>query len=460
MAGIGFSLRKMMARETLSGTARTYLYAAMISSGPLVLSIFGILIVGLLSLPIVDHQQSIIQFQVSVTYLIALSLILTGPLQLLFTRFVSDRIFEKRFDLVFSNYNGVTVATTGVSGLLAYGAVAFGFPHAPLCYRILMSLGFVILSNVWIAVIFLSSVKQYRQILLVFAVAYGCTVMFSMGLSRYGLTGLLAGFVLGQAILLMGMTTLIYRHYSSDTFICFDVFNRRYTYPSLAAVGLLFNLGVWLDKFMFWYMPGTGAPVIGPLHASVIYDLPTFLAYLCVMPGMATFLVRIETDFVEYYEAFYDAVRSDATLQYINSMRDMMVNSVRAGLYEIIKVQTVVLLLVLAWGERALAALKISVLYMPLLLIDVVSASLQVLFLGLLNVFFYLDGRRTVLQLTAAFVILNGAFTAITLRIGPNAYGYGFALSLLAVVGAAVILLDRRFASLEYETYMLGNQSG
>ncbi|TAL97482.1 MAG: histidine kinase [Paraburkholderia sp.] len=457
MAGIGFELRKILRRETLTGVARAYAYAGLISSGPLILSIFGILIIGVLSLAFVIPKYAIVQFQVSVTYIIALSLILTGPLQLSFTRFISDRLFEKRDDLVLSNYNGVVLVSTIVSGVCGFIAMACLFRAEPLLYRLLMVAGFVVVSNIWIAVIFLSSVKQYRQILLVFLVGYTCTVAFALLLNRQGLVGLLGGFVAGHLVLLAGLSGLIYRDYRSTRFISFEVFQRRFAYPSLAVVGLLFNLGVWLDKFMFWYAPGTGTQVIGPLHASVIYDIPVFIAYLCVMPGMATFLVRIEADFVEYYDAFYDAVRSGATLHHINEMRDMMVGSVRTGLYEIIKVQAVVLLLIVAFGAGILEALHISTLYLPLLIIDVISASLQVLLLGLLNVFFYLDGRRIVLKLTAAFVVLNGVFTGITLRLGPDSYGYGFALALLAVVIAAVTVLDRKFASLEYETYMLRN---
>jgi uncharacterized membrane protein len=455
MAGIGFELRKILRRETLTGVARAYAYAGLISSGPLILSIFGILIIGVLSLASVIPKFAIVEFQVSVTYIIALSLILTGPLQLSFTRFISDRLFEKRADLVLSNYNGVVLVSTIASGLLGFIAMAVAFRAEPLVYQLLMIAGFVVVSNVWIAVIFLSSVKQYRQILFVFLIGYACTVAFALLLNGQGLVGLLGGFVAGHLVLLGGLSGLIYRDYQSTRFISFEVFRKRFAYPSLALVGLLFNLGVWLDKFMFWYAPGTGSKVIGPLHASVIYDIPVFIAYVCVMPGMATFLVRIEADFVEYYDAFFDAVRNGATLRHINDMRDMMVGSVRTGLYEIIKVQAIVLLLIVAFGQRLLEALHISALYMPLLIVDVVSASLQVLLLGLLNVFFYLDGRRIVLKLTAAFVVLNGLFTGITLWLGPASYGYGFALALLVVVIAAVTVLDRKFASLEYETYML-----
>ncbi|MFC0695846.1 exopolysaccharide Pel transporter PelG, partial [Paraburkholderia humisilvae] len=167
-------------------------------------------------------------------------------------------LFEKRDDLVLSNYNGVVLISTAASGLLGFLAVWLGFGGEPLFYRMLMVAGFVVVSNIWIAVIFLSSVKQYRQILAVFFVGYGCTVAFALMLNRHGIAGLLGGFVAGHIVLLAGLSGLIYRNYRSERFISFEVLQRRFAYPSLALAGLLFNLGVWLDKFMFWYAPGTG----------------------------------------------------------------------------------------------------------------------------------------------------------------------------------------------------------
>ncbi|AKJ68082.1 hypothetical protein PATSB16_20020 [Pandoraea thiooxydans] len=455
MAGIGFELRKILKRDSLTGTLTAYGYAGIISAGPLVLSILGILLIGLLSLSTVEPPVRIVQFQISVTYLMAVSLIVTGALQLSFTRFISDRLFERRPDRVLPNYNAVALVTTVVTGVLGLGLALTAFRHESTLYRLLMLAGFVIISNIWIGVIFLTSVKQYRAILAIFFVGYLTTVIFAVALNRYGLEGLMGGFVIGHLILLIGLGSLIHRNYRSDDYLSWEVFDRRFAYPSLMFVGLLFNLGVWLDKFMFWFSPATGQVVIGPLHASLIYDLPVFISYLCVIPGMAVFLLRIETDFVEYYDAYYDAIRNGGTLKYIQDMRDMMVRSVRTGLYEILKIQALVTLLIFAFGDKLLRLLGISTLYLPLLHIDVISASLQVLFLGALNIFFYLDRRRVVLGLTAVFVLLSGLFTWITLEMGPNTYGYGYAGALLVVILLSVDMLDRRFASLEYDTYML-----
>lgn len=454
MAGIGFELRKILQRDSFSSTLWAYAYAGINSAGPLILSIVGILLIGLISLPMVDQPIRIVQFQVSITYLIAASLIVTGALQLSFTRFISDRLFERRPDKVLPSYNAVTLVTTVLTGLLGLALAVTVFKNESIAYRMLMLMGFVILSNVWIGVIFLASIKQYKIILMAFFVGYALTVVFAVLLNGLGLEGLLGGFVLGHLVLLASLVGLIYRHYRSDQYISWDVFDQRFAYPSLIFVGLLFNLGVWLDKFMFWFS-ATGQTVIGPLRASVIYDIPVFIAYLCIIPGMAVFLLRLETDFIRHYDGFYQAIRTGGTLNQIQERRNRMVRSAKTGLYEILKIQAVVVLLIFAFGDKLLRLIGISTLYLPLLQIDVIAASLQVLFLGILNFFFYLDSRRIVLILTAVFVVLNGIFTWVTLILGPDTYGYGFAVALLVVVLAGTYLLNERLESLEYQTYML-----
>ena len=46
MAGIGFELRKLMRRDSFWGLLRAYGYAGLISSGPWVLSILGVMGIG------------------------------------------------------------------------------------------------------------------------------------------------------------------------------------------------------------------------------------------------------------------------------------------------------------------------------------------------------------------------------------------------------------------------------
>jgi hypothetical protein len=146
------------------------------------------------------------------------------------------------------------------------------------------------MAAIWVATVFLTGLKHYRAILLIFLLGYGATMVLALFFRRYlGMEGLLLGFVIGHFLLLAGMVWLVYRNYHSNRFIAFDIWEKGAMYHSLMATGFMFNLGVWIDKLIFWYYPGTGQHVIGPLNASVIYDFPIFLSYLTVIPGMACF---------------------------------------------------------------------------------------------------------------------------------------------------------------------------
>ena len=455
MAGIGFEIRKLLRKESYTGLLQAYAYAGIISSGPWVLSIVGILVIGLMSATVVVPNVLITQFQVSVTYLMLSSLIFTGAVQLGFTRFIADRLFEKKDEVVLPNFNGVLLAVMASGGVLALLALVLLFPEQSDIYRVLMLAGFVVLCGIWVATIFLSGMKLYKQIVQLFALGYAITVVAAYALRPLGMEGLLFGFVLGHFVLFTGMILMTLRHYPSSRFISFDFARRGAMFPTLIATGFVYNLGIWADKLLFWFNPDTSQAVIGPLRASLIYDMPIFLAYLAIIPGMAVFLVRIETDFVEYYTKFYDAVRDGGSLDYIEHMRDEMVFTIRQGIYEIVKIQAMAVLAVFVAGPALLDVFGISRLYLPLLYVDVVAAGLQVVLLGVLNVFFYLDKRAEVLLLTSLFLVLNVALTAMTQLAGAPFYGYGFALALLATVLAAMLLLDGKLQRLEYETFML-----
>jgi uncharacterized membrane protein len=456
MAGIGFELRKLLKKQTYGGLLQAYAYAGIISSGPWVLSIIGIMLIGIFSIGSIAPKAAVAQFQVSVTYLFLISLIGTGIVQLSFTRFVADHIFAKDEAAILPNFNGLILLSIGLSLVLGLPFVAFLFPGQSVLYRLLFAMGLGVMSAIWIATVFLTGLKHYKAIVLIFFLGYAATLGLALIFRHVmGMEGLMFGFVLGHYLLLMGMVWLIYRNYGSDRFIAFDIWKPGAMYTSLMAAGFLFNLGAWVDKLMFWYYPSTGQQVIGPLNSSVIYDFPIFLSYLSVIPGMAIFLVRIETDFVEYYVKFYDAVREGATLDYIERMRNHMVYHVQRGLFDIAKIQSIAVLVTFALGGSLLAALGISSLYLPLLYVDVVGAALQVVLLGILNILFYLDQRRSVVVLTATLPLANIVFTAISLRLGAQWFGYGFALAMLTTVLMGIWMLNRKLEVLEYETFML-----
>ena len=456
MAGIGFELRHLLRKNTLFSLVQTYVYASVIGSGPWVFSIVGILLMGLLSVGLVVPPYLVTQFQTSVTYLVAFSLMWTGLAQLAFTRFISDRLFEKRHDLVLPNLHGLLLLVLGSAGVWGVLACFTVFSGQTLLYRILMLAGFALLCGVWILTVMLSGMKRYKAITLLFGGTYTLIVLLALFLRYYGLEGLLASFVIGHLLMFAGMWVLVLQEFNPEhRIIAFDFLRPSWLYVTLILTGFLYNLGIWADKLMFWFHPDTSQVIIGGLRASLIYDIPVFLSYLSIIPGMAVFLVRIETDFVEYYDKFFNAVRDGGSLEYIESMRNEMVYAIQNGLAEIAKIQTLAVLITFVAGPTILRWLSISELYLPLLHVQVVGAALQVGLMAVLNIFFYLDQRRIVVGLCAQLVVLNVIFTGISLQMNAAFYGYGFALAMLITVCTGLLLLSRELGRLEYKTFML-----
>jgi len=453
MAGIGFEIRKILKKNTLLSVFEAYSYAGLIGSGPWLLSIIALMLIGILSLGIVLPKVLIIQFLTLVTYMMAASLILTGGLQLMLTRFIADLFFTKDNGLVLPNLLGAQLITT--IGALLVGLAVWPFLPLPIMTKVIILGAFISLCNQWLGAIFLSGMKEYRLILVTMLSGYAFMVLLAYLLRDWQLDGLFFAFFAGEALLFFSFLFMIIRRYPGEKLISFDFLSNKKVYYSLFLCGLFYNIAVWADKIIFWYSPSTSIQIIGTLRASPIYDLPIFLAYLSIIPGMAVFLVRMETDFVEEYDRFYSAIRDGSTLQEIYHLKDNMIRTARSGLYDIFKIQGITVACLLLWGEQILTFIGIDPNYKTLLFIDVVGVGVQVIFLSILNILFYLDKRSTVLFLAGLFLVINVVLTLLSIALGPQFYGYGFALATIISSVIGLFWLSKQFEDLEYETFML-----
>ena len=202
MAGIGFQLRKILRAETFSGAIRAYGYAAVISSGPWLLSIGILAVLGLFLVgSAAESVRSL--FFVSVTHVIAFSLILTGPLQLVLTRYASDQLFLKKGEEVFSSFVSSLLfvsLVTLVPGVLLFGVFGYGGPVE----RVSTVFLFILISNIWVGNCYAAALKDYRNLVLSYAAGYSasffCAMWFS---SRFGEEWIMTGMVAGQLLLFL-----------------------------------------------------------------------------------------------------------------------------------------------------------------------------------------------------------------------------------------------------------------
>lgn len=456
MAGIGFELRKILREDRLLSLGKVYGYSAILSSGPWVISIVAIILVGFINLSNFGEVKDAFRFQVVITYAIALasSLIITGILQLPFTRYIADLIFKNREDEILPSYFGAIFLSWSLGLIFIVPFFIFLFYGMHASFIIGTILTFLILCGVWISSILAASLKYYTQVVWAYLLAYSFIVVLSYAHGN-SIEMLVYIFFTGNAILFVILMSLIIKSYPSTIFMKINFFLDKNFYWTLGIAGLSYNLGAWVDKFIFWYHPMTGNVVIGHLHASVVYDMPIFLAYLSILPGMAIFFFRLEADFAEKYDLYYDAVRSGGTLGLIKKYRNEMTAIVRHSIHEILMVQGIVDIILFLTADKLFALLNISAMYLGLFYILTIGAMLQLAFMSILAILYYLDRKKSAMWLSISFFVLNALLTYFSINEGTAWFGYGYTISLLIVFTLGVLVIRDEMNRLNYETFML-----
>ncbi|MCK5830730.1 MAG: exopolysaccharide Pel transporter PelG [Methylococcales bacterium] len=454
MAGIGFELRKFLQKDSFLGFFQAYGYAGIINSGPWVLSILGVVSIGILSISLNTDVRLVTAFLISVTYLIACSIILGGWLQLMFTRFVSDLLFADQKEDVLPNLMGALLITT-MTSLLVSSLFWPLFIDTSLGYRLIMLSNLMVLSNIWILVVMLSGLRSYKLILGTFFVGYSLSILVALLLRNYGVEGLLAGFCIGQSVMMYLMLALLVREYPSDRLLDFSFLHKKKAFYSLAATSIIYNFGIWADKIIFWFNPLTSEAIIGPIRSSSTYDPPIFIAYLAIIPGMAAFLLRMEADFVDDYDAFFNAIKKGESLTTIQRLKKDMITTIETSILEVFKIQLITAITLIYTADQILVYFGFSDIYWTLFVVYVIAVSIQVLLLAINNILYYLDKRKMTLLLAILFAVSNIIFTTISQYFGSLFYGVGYASSILLTLIVGVYLVYQTLNKLEYETFML-----
>ena len=452
MAGIGFQLTKLMQQRTLAGGLHAYGFAALIGSGPWVLSMVTLAVLGVV-LQRAGAAHELDLFFVAITHIFAFSLITTGPLQLLLSRYAADAVFSKQDEKVFPSLLGALTLTFAVN--VTVGLVFFvGFVPASSLFQFAAAGVLTVVAALWIAAIYVTAVKDYTAVVRCFAVGYAASFAAAWALSReFGIAGTMAGFLVGQIVLLLTMIRVIYREYGTTAAPSFTFFGYFRKHADLALCGLVYNLGIWIDKPLHWWLSPHGFCVSGALWASPLYDQAVFLSFLSVAPGMAVFLLTLETTFAGHYAEFFRLVVEKGTLREILATKARMVEALRDGVARLLKFQGAFTLALVLAAEPLLAALGLGAVQTFVFQVTLIGVCLLVLFLALLTVLFYLNHLRDALVSCAVFALVNFALTLAGLLTDERWYGLGFTAAAAAGAIAAGTLANRALQRLEYETF-------
>ncbi len=449
MAGIGFELRRVVARSDLASSLQAVFSGALLVAGPWLVTVLTIFAIhsglGVLQVP---HAPV---FQAVVTYSYALSLALGSPVQYLFTRLVSDLIWEKR-EKEASVW--LIVVSLGVFFLFGFAAFAvttlvpvWGAPN--LALSVSASLLFAAVNALWVVMLFVSLVRRFLAILVVYlggmVVALGLTLL---GAHQAGPSGAILGFAVGHFVILVGLSVLVLKdfppHGQPGMFRPVGRLLRQY--GALALSGFFFYAGQWVDKFVFWF--SRGSPVEGTLlRIWDFWDFPVYLAGLSLIPGLIYFLIFSETTYYTALRKFLQSVSGKPYVR-IRQERFHLIRVMNRELINQMLVQTLAALAFLAlfWAIPGLNALAVTS--------AVAGAWFLLLLMTLLNYQYYLEFYRQAALSAGVFFVFQGVGALLGVAFPGIFPGLGFLTAVTLSCLTALISLERGVTSMERSIFL------
>lgn len=452
MAGIGFKLEKILSKSSYMNLVQGYSYSAIVSAGPLLCTIFSIAILTVIApgqMPI--HE--VMTFRTLVVYIYAGSLIGTSAAQMIVTRYISDRIFTNDFKAIAPAFVGVTIISLMVH--FAAGAIFASFLDLGLPVQVTAVILFLAISIIWIAMIVLSASKDFIWIVKSFIAGASLSVVagYLFGI-KLGLLGLLGGFTIGQVLLVIMLLGQIFSEFEFRPRVEYYFLAYFKKFTALAFIATFYNIGIWIDKFVFWLTPETGERIHSFLHASSVYDVPVFVAYILIVPSLAMFTVRVETSFYIHYRKFFLAILNKHPLSALEERRRNIVNALKTAMGRLIVLQGTITLVGLFLAPKIYPYLGMTSLNLGVFQIAMVATFLQALLQTLLIIMLYFDFRVDALVMSILFATTNYIFTRISIDLGFSYYGYGYFSSCLVSLVTGILIFNYRMKHLLYYTFV------
>lgn len=457
MAGIGFALRKLTYRNDLLGILQSYSHSTLISSGPWLFTILSVGSINLFGVYQTD-QAELQSFRIVLIYNFAFSLVLSGPVLLVATRFLADLIYTKRVERA----PGLLISALGIM-LLSQSFIVmpfyFFFVDLTPVMTISAIINYFLVTAIWLVNVFLTALRDYKAITFSFLIGMLSGAMCALALAEpFGGVGILNGFNTGLMVIFFALIARIFAEYPYPIRHPFAFLSYFKKYWDLALSGLIYNIAIWIDKWIMWAAPER--EVLDSNFVSYpVYDGAMFLAYLTIIPAMAVFIVNIETKFFEYYQRFYRDIENHANLERIHENHQNIVRTLLQSGRNVLVLQACIALTAILVAGRFFDTFNIPPLQLGIFRYGVLGSMFHVMLMFVGIVLAYFDLRRVMLRIQVLFMVTNAVFTWITMEMGFAYYGYGYFLASMVTFLVGYVTCAWYVGRLPYITFVANNRS-
>ncbi|MCK4906012.1 MAG: exopolysaccharide Pel transporter PelG [Spirochaetes bacterium] len=447
MAGIGFELQKLYEGKKGFAKIKAYFFATLISSGPWIFSIFCLVAIGILS-GTFFKTANMGSFSILIVYCFAGSLVLTGPIQFTLTRYLADQLFLKQTDRLLPALSTMLIFTAILTLITGVGAALYF--KLSLLRGIFGVFFYMTISSIWVMMDFLSCLKNYKEIVRAFLIGVLITVVLIAGNVIFLRWPLIIFYSLGQFTIFILLLRSVLKEFKTKMLFIREIFTYFKIFPSIAVIGFFYSCGIWIDKIIFWII--RGERISGNFYAYPPYDISVYIAYLTIIPTLAHFIIKIETDFYMKYRKFYDSI-IDKPVKEIKKNKIEMAHSFKKSFAELFVFQILITAAAYYFAGDVLRIFGAPESFIPVFRNLAIAACFHVMFLFTMIFMMYFDLRRTTTWIVILFFFLNVGLTIYSSTLDKKYLGMGYALSLAIPMFIGLVFMLIRLKNLEYTIF-------
>lgn len=431
MAGIGFSLKKLFDKKGVFSLCRAYGYAGIICIGPMILGVFMLVGVSLTArlagMPAHDREL----LNCMLTYSLLVSLTVTSWFNLVVTRYISDMLYEEKTERIMPSLYG------GCSIMLVLGGVMYGiflwFSGVDSTYQILCLWFSLILIVVWMEIIYLTALKDYKGIVLAFAVSlllgFFCALVLVI-LGYVSVESLMLCMIIAYGTLMVWYYKLLLDYFpkcEGSRYAFLRWFDR---YRSLSFIGGFLNIGLFAHLVIMYFGP-LKVQVEGLFYGAPEHDVPALFAFFSILITTINFVTSVEVRFYPAYRNYYSLFNDKGSIRDIEQAEKEMISILQqeltfGGHKQLISTILFVVFgsYVLEWMSMGLTEVSIGIFRLLC-----VGYGIYALSNSMMLILLYFEDYTGALAGTLAFAAVSVSVTIVQILSGPvEFFGLGFLL--------------------------------
>ena len=432
MAGIGVKLNSIFQKNSIAADLVGFTYSTAVTVAPMFVVILSILLMGwVLGFNTVGYLNREL-FSCTVLYTFIFSLLTVSPFNAVLSRYMSDVIYEERYqDILPCYYLGLLMNLTlsclvGIPFCLwehFVGGVKVFYVFTGFC-------GYISLAMAIYSMIYLSICKDYEKISVFYTIGMVVAFIFSLilrylfhwSITESMLFALMTGIFL-IAVLEFSFIERYFRRNSNQYKKVLGYFKR---YWQLIVTNFLYISGMYVHNFVFWNTD-MKMVVVNSFVCNQPYDMASCLAMFTNISATIIFIAHIEMHFHEKYKAYSESVIGAKKADIDNDKRRMF-RQMGSSLMNLARIQFIITVVVYLMCIVFLPRFGFSGLVMSIY--PCLAAGYFILFLMYSAILFlyYFNDMAGMVWTTLGFFLITLVVSIFAVRLDEIWYGIGVVL--------------------------------